>query len=181
MSTTLIFPPGIRLERGGDPVGIDRRLLAEVQPLDGDAERLHRQRPALAEPAGHQRERMVARAEHVGVRGLPCAMSVGNVDRDVMSGARKPLQVVVDARNDLVELARIDVRRGAMHRVEHAVGHDGRSGDGEVVASSRGHSRYPNCARCGYRGVLGEVKRADRRLIDSGRHAAEGPLGCALR
>ncbi len=84
---------GVGCEDFGDAGGVDVALLAEIDDLAGHAHLFGHFGPADGEPPGRQHQRRVAARMGVGQRGLPRAMAVGDVHRDVVFGAGHGLQV----------------------------------------------------------------------------------------
>ena len=133
---------GIGAQRGLDPGRIGRALAAEVEPPDLHPHRLGRQRPAKAEAAGQDRQRMIPAREDIGVRRLPPAMAVGDVDRHMRVGQRHAPEVGDHGAGQVVQSALIDIRRGPVHGPQHPVGHDRGAGNGKVGPTvGQGHGR----------------------------------------
>ena len=64
-------------------------------------------------------------------------MAVGDVDCGVVHRAGEGFEVGQDAIREVEQLAFIDVGRGAVHGIEHPIGDDRGSGDGEEVSTER--------------------------------------------
>ena len=144
-STARIACPRSAVSRSAIAVGVDRRLEARVDHLDLDPHLPRRRRPAEPEAPARRHQRLVARREQVGDRGLPAGMAVADVDRDLAGGARHPLQVADHPLGQGDQLALVDVRRRAMHRLQHPVGDHRRPGNGEDVAATRErHGKAPD-------------------------------------
>ena len=141
---------------GGQPLrearGVGGHGGVEIHRLDVDPARPGRRRPAAAEMAGGQHQRPVAGGEQVGVRGLPPRMAVADIGREVVPGARKPLEARNRRRVRPHQLARIDVRRRPVHRPKHPVGHRRGAGNGKDGTAGGEAHRGPRREKGGWNG-----------------------------
>jgi len=71
-------------------------------------------------------------------------VTIGDRDEDTAVGAGDAGQLGQDAVGYGDEVALVDVRHGPVHGRQHAVGDDGRAGDGDdVPAAAEGHGHGP--------------------------------------
>ncbi len=126
---------GVGLQDLGHLRQIDRRAPPEIEQLRLGAHLRGHLPPGRAEMAGAQHQHPVAAADHVAQRGLPAGMAVADVDRHLPGGTRDGLEVGDDAAGHVDDLAGIDVRRRAVHGLQHPVGNDRGAGDGEILAT----------------------------------------------
>jgi hypothetical protein len=92
----------------------------------------------MAAAAWHQQ--LVAARQYVGQRRFPCAMAVGDVDVGFALGGEQFREIGEQAVGQFQHLFGIDIERRAMHRLQHLVGHGGRSRDGQKFpARANGH------------------------------------------
>ena len=123
-----------------DQVQIKRRRLAEIQQLHLDTHAARRIGPAKAELPRCQHQSTVAARKQVGIRRLPCRMSIPDKGGDVLCGARHAAQIGPQRFDQFVQPALIDVGRGTVHRGQHPVGHHRRAGNGKIrSAMGKGH------------------------------------------
>jgi hypothetical protein len=142
----------------GDEYGLDRAGLVRPQtllelgrphraaPISGqhlhlDAELCGSFAPAERKPAAFEHQHLVPARQHVGQRGFPCAVPVGDVDVTAPGGGKQPAQVAQEAVGDRQQRAGIDVDDGAMHRPQHFVRHRRRPGDGHEFAPGSDNHR----------------------------------------
>ena len=126
---------GIGAQRRLEARGIGGRVQAEVDHIDLDPHRAGMFRPADAEPPGRHHQRLVPAREHVGDRRLPGAVTVRDVNRHMRGRHCNAPQVRQDRRGLLDDLALVDIRRGAVHRPQHPVGHGRGAGNGKIGAA----------------------------------------------
>ncbi len=109
--------------------GADGAAPVALQHFDLGAHGGGRVAPADREPAAFQHQHLVAARQHVGKRGFPRAVAVGDVDVGLTAGGEQFRQVAQQAVGQIDHLLGIDVERRTMHRPQHFVGHVGGPGD----------------------------------------------------
>ena len=91
---------------------------------------------------------MIPAREDIGVRRLPPAMAVGDVDCHMRVGQRHAPEVGDHGAGQVVQRALIDIRSGAVHGPQHPVGHDRGAGNGKVGPTvGQGHGAISGLLR----------------------------------
>ena len=120
--------------------GADRAAPVAFQHLDVGAHRARGIAPADRKPAALQHQYLVAARQHVGQRGFPGAMAVGDIDVGMTLGRKQRAEIGQQAVGHVDHLVGIDVECRAMHRPQHFIGHSGGPGNRQKLpARANGH------------------------------------------
>src|SRR5439155_463501 len=122
-------------------LGLDRNRIDAAAPVGGDevdreAELRRHLVPQRSEMPGLEHEHAVARRERVDERRLPGAGARGGIDHDGRPGLEHGLEPFEDLQPHGAELGAAMIHRGAVDRAQNAVGHVGRPGDLQEMASA---------------------------------------------
>ena len=125
---------GVRLKTIGDLVDVHCGLQAEIHHLDVCPDACGGIAPAVTEPPCRGHQHLVTGGYDIAKRCLPGGVAVANIHRHMMLRARDTAQIFHQRRHHIDDLTGIDIGGRTVHRVQHSLGHDRRTGDREVAA-----------------------------------------------
>ena len=118
-----------------DPGHVGGGTAAEIHDLDIHTHGTCHIGPAQAKSPRGQHQDLIAARKQVGVHRFPQSMAIADIAGHVVHRARDSPQIGPKRGRQAVQLALVDVRRGAVHGALHAVGHDRGAGDRKIGAA----------------------------------------------
>jgi hypothetical protein len=138
----LIVPPLSAFSRASISAG--RAAQVALQHLDLDAHAARGFAPDDREAAAFEYQDLVAPAEHVGERGFPGAVAVGDVNVGAAGRLEHARDVAQQALGQVEQRPGIDVHRRPVHGPQHLVRHCRRPRNGEeFTPCSHAHRSIP--------------------------------------
>ena len=126
---------GVGLEPRLDRFRPHRAAEIAAQNLDLGAEHLGGLAPADGEAAAFQHQHLVAARQHIGQRRFPGAVAVGGIDVDFAGGGKDASRSASRLVGQRDQRPGINIDRRPLHRLQHGIGHDGRTRNGKEFAA----------------------------------------------
>ena len=183
-STALMVPPLSALSRASTSAGRTARRMSPFSiSTSTPMRRAFSPQPMAKRPLSSTRILSPLR-QHVGERGFPGAVAVGDVDVGAALGVEHAGDVAQQAVGQRQQRAGIDVHGRAMHRPQHLVGHRGRPGNGqELTACTHAHSDVSSAptGRAAEGSTIGDLSTGGGCLIGASTAArTDGQFGRAF-